>query len=67
MEFVRKIYVELTKEEEDAILKVIDLIQNMWRDSQDYEMEEMWETYGSNEDGWTCVEDTLRNLLDGGK
>ena len=67
MEFVKIVKVELNEEEENAIRKVVDLIQEMWRDTLDCEMEDLWEVYGSNEDGWTCVEDTLRNLLNGGK
>jgi hypothetical protein len=67
MEFVKTIRVRLEGEEEKAIGKVLDILDSMWEQNEDYEMEELWERYGSNEDGWTCIGDTLRNLLNGGR
>lgn len=67
MEFVKVLKVELDEEEKNAIDIVLRMLDSMWVKSEDYEMEELWEQYGSNEDGWTCIGDTLRNLLDGGK
>ena len=67
MEFVKVLKVELDEEEENAIDIVLRMLERMWEQSENHEMEDLWETYGSEEDGWTCVEDTLRNLLTGGK
>lgn len=68
MKLIKTLKVELSNEEKDAIRKVIDFIQSMWHDDSLYcEMENLWETYGSYKDGWTCIEETLRNLLNGGK
>jgi hypothetical protein len=67
MEFVKTIKVALSEEEETAIEMVLGMLDSMWEQNEDYEMEELWERYGSNEDGWTCIGDTLRNLLNGGR
>ena len=67
MDFVKTIKVRLTDEEESAIETVLRMLDSMWAQSEDYEMEELWEKYGSNEDGWVCIQDTLNNLLKGGK
>lgn len=45
---------------------VLHITDSMWEQSEEDEMEELWKQYGSNDEGWTCVEDTLRNLLYGG-
>lgn len=63
MEFIRTTKVNLNKEEKNAIDMVLRIIDDMWEQSGEDEMEELWKQYGSNEEGWTCVEDTLRNLL----
>ena len=63
MEFVRTVKVSLNKEEKNAIEIVLRVIDDMWEQNQYYEMEELWRQYGSNENGWICIEDTLRNLL----
>lgn len=67
MEFVRTFKVKLEEEEKKAIETVLRVLDKMWFDSQEYEMEELWERYGSNEDGWTGIEDTLKHLLNESK
>ena len=67
MEFIKIVKVNLTKEEKNAIEIVLRMLDEMWGKTENYEMEDLWENYGSNEDGWVCIQDTLRNLLNGGK
>lgn len=68
MKIVKVLKVDLNEKEEHAIEIVVHMLKNMWEQPGDYEMGELWETYGSNEEnGWICIEDTLRNLLNGGK
>ena len=67
MQIVKTIRVALGEEEEEAIRKVLLILDSMWEKSENYEMDELWERYGSDEDGWTCIGDTLRNLLNGGR
>jgi hypothetical protein len=67
MILVKTLKVELSEEEENAIAVVMSILDNMWEQSEKYEMEELWEQYGSNEKDWACINNTLSNLLNGGK
>ena len=63
MEFVRTLKLKLEEEEEKSAIEItLRVLDKMWFDTQEGEMEELWERYGSNEDGWACIEDTLRHL-----
>ena len=63
MEFIRTTKVSLDKEEKNAIEIILRMIDNMWEQSEEDEMEKLWKQYGDNKGSWNCVEDTLRNLL----
>lgn len=67
MKLVRTLKVKLEEEEKDAIEKVLDILATIWEQSENYEMDELWKRYGSNEDGWTGIEDTLKHLLNESK
>lgn len=66
MEIIKTVKVKLSKEEKNAIAIVLHMFESMLEESEDYEREELWKQYGSNEDGWVCIEDTLKNLFCGG-
>jgi hypothetical protein len=67
MQTVKTIRIVLSEDESEAIGKVLDILDSMWEQNEDCEMEELWERYGSNEEKWICVDHTLRNLLNGGR
>jgi hypothetical protein len=67
MKLVRTLKVKLEEEEKNAIEKVLDVLATIWEQSENYEMDELWKRYGSNEDGWTGIEDTLKHLLNESK
>jgi hypothetical protein len=67
MQIVKTIRVVLSEDESEAIKKVLDILDSMWEQNEDCEMEELWKRYGSNEEEWICVDHTLRNLLNGGR
>lgn len=63
MKFVRTLKVKLGEEEKSAIEIILRMLDKMWFVGQGNDMAELWERYGSNENDWICIEETLKNLL----